>query len=156
MKHALVLCLLLSAAAAHAQGPLPRELRGERLLVISPMVGRGTADDPTRPEVIPPDREWNSPEAVEKRARGEGIVGYSFTVSDDGKFALVELVARTPEAFAEIQAEKDRRNWKVFRKGAAKKADIEAEFRKHKPDFDVDNFTGPKAERDRAAQEVGR
>jgi hypothetical protein len=53
-----------------------------------PMIGSGTAADPFRPKYLPapaPDK------AV--AARRDGIIAFSYTLSDDGKTALVQLVA---------------------------------------------------------------
>ena len=104
----------------------------ERLLAIVPCRGSGTFADPVRPMFAPLPDEMNPASAT-------GIIAYSFVVSDDGKFALVEFVARTPQAFQAILASKDA-SVQSFSKGKAKKEDIEAAFKKYKKDFDFNNF----------------
>jgi hypothetical protein len=58
-------------------------------------------------------------------------------LSDDGKSALVEFVARDMSAFTAILGDK---SIKVFVKGKDKKGDIEAELKKYKKDFDLNRF----------------
>jgi len=57
--------------------------------------------------------------------------------SDDGKFALVEYVAKDRSAFAAILNDKQVR---VFVKGKDKQSDIEAELKKYKKNFDWNKF----------------
>lgn len=53
----------------------------------------------------------------------------------------MEFVARDRAAFAEILKDQDaRHDVKVFEKGKTRKADIAAEFSKHKKDFDPDHL----------------
>jgi hypothetical protein len=65
------------------------------------------------------------------------IISFSHLVSDDGKFAIVEFVARDGAAFAAIFNDHSLR---VFEKGVHKKDDIEAELKKFKKDFSLDKF----------------
>jgi hypothetical protein len=96
------------------------------------MTGAGTPADPRRPEFAPlPARGTSAPDS--------GIVAFTFLPSDDGKSALVEFVARDQAAFRPILDAK-RSDVRVFQKGKAKRADIEAEFRKLRKNFDLDNF----------------
>ena len=72
-----------------------------------------------------------------------GIIGFTYVLSDDGQFALVEFVARDAKAFDNILADVSLNldiNVKAFRKGKDKREDIEAEFRKHKKDFSFEHF----------------
>jgi len=127
---AAVVCLCAPLIAQHRVDP--RNMY-ERALCIVPIVGAGTPDDPRRPEFAP------LPTRVGTAASGDGIIAFSFQASDDGKFALVEFVARTREAFAPILADK-RPEVKVFIKGKDKRQDIEAAFRKLKTTFNLDTF----------------
>jgi hypothetical protein len=106
----------------------------ERLLCIVPMVGGGTPEDPLRPMFAPLPETTGEGEAP----RG-GIIAFTAVASDDGQYALVEFVARDRSAFAPI-LEARRSGVRVFEKGKARRADILAEFRKHKRDFDLDRF----------------
>ena len=66
-----------------------------------------------------------------------GIVAFMQQTSDDGKYALVEFVAKDPAALQPILNDK---SLKVFIKGKDKKGDIEAELKKYKKDFDLNKF----------------
>ncbi len=107
----------------------------ERLICIVPMIGRGTPDDPRRPLFVPPRRGF--PNATQ----GQEIVAFTYQLSDDGRTALVELVARDRAAFNEI-LKNGRPDVKIFQKGRSKREDIEREFRKHKKNFDLNSFMG--------------
>lgn len=131
-----LLFLALSAVAllAAPQRLSAQQLRvddrnfGERLVVIVPIVGDGSALNPRRPLYTP-----------EQPGTG-GILSYSVVLSDDRRFALVELVARDRKAFDEIlkDARTDVKKFD-YAKGS-KNSDIELEFRKLKKDFDFAKF----------------
>ena len=107
----------------------------QRVLARVSMVGDGSAANPRRPEYAPlPPRSGEAPSRA-------GIVAYSYQLSDDGKTALVEFVAQNRSAFAALLAD-TRPTVKAFEKGKAKRADIEAEFKKYKKDFDLNKFQG--------------
>lgn len=92
---ALVVCLLTAAGFVSGQPRVDPRNMYERVLAIVPLVGAGTAADPQRPKHAP------LPNAVDPTSR-TGILGYMYVLSDDGKFALVEYVARDRSAFATI------------------------------------------------------
>lgn len=102
----------------------------QRVLCVVPMVGSGTPDDPMRPQYAP------LPGTPPSR---DGIIAFSFQVSDDGKVALVEFVAFSRDAFKDLLADTNP-NIKVFRKGKDKRQDIAAEFKKYKKNIDLDSF----------------
>jgi hypothetical protein len=89
------------------------------------MVGSGTPEDPRRPEYAP---------APGQSDPGSGILAFSYQLSDDGQYALVEFVARDESAFRALLDDK-RPGVKAFKKGKSKPEDILKEFRKHKKDF---------------------
>ncbi len=66
-----------------------------------------------------------------------GILAYQFETSDDGKMALTDFVAADRAAFKPIQADP---SLKTFVKNIHKRDDIETDFKKHKKDFNFDNF----------------
>jgi hypothetical protein len=104
----------------------------ERVLAVVPMVGSGTPEDPRRPMYAP------VPNGAPSR---EGIIAFTYQLSDDGKSALVELVAHDHAGLQAILADKGvRQDVKIFEKGKDNPADIEAEFRKYKKDFDLSHF----------------
>lgn len=135
MKHARfspIWLLILSIFPAFAQRKVDLRNTYERLVCIVPMVGAGTPADPRRPMYAP------LPGAEPAR---EGIIAFSYQLSDDGQYALVEFVARDHAGLAPILADKDlRHDVKAFGKGKAKREDIEKEFRKYKKDFDFSRF----------------
>jgi hypothetical protein len=112
-----------------------------RVLCIVPLVGSGTPDDPIRPAYapLPSSSAAITPPTGATPTLGQGIVAFSHQVSDDGKFALVEFVAYSRDAFRDLLADKNP-DIKVFFKGIDKRADIEAEFKKHKKGFSLSSF----------------
>ena len=131
----LVTLMLLNGACSYifCQIPspkiIPRDLY-ERILMIVPMTGSGKWDDPRRPLFAPA----HTPTPTDRT----GILGYSFQVSDDGKYALVEFVARDKNVFQTLKS--DARTVKFFDKANAQIADIDAEFKKYKKDFNWQHF----------------
>ena len=123
-------CLLLPRVNAQRPNPVDPRNRYHRILAVVPMVGKGTHADPRRPLYAP----W-PPGKGDKT----GIIAWSHQVSDNGQFALVEFVARTPWAFQPLRADKSGAV-QLFDKGRSKKEDIEKEFKRHKKDFDIEKF----------------
>ena len=106
----------------------------ERFYVICPLVGAGTLADPKRPQVVPKDVE-----KLNGKKAPSGIIAWTFQVSDDGKSALVELVARDASAFDEIK----RGNPQItqnFSKSTHSKSEVEAAFKAQRKDFDFKKF----------------
>jgi hypothetical protein len=102
------------------------------MAVVPVMVGQGTFDDPKRPMYAP------SPAQIQaSTASRQGILGFTYVMSDDGTLALVEYVARDRSAFQAILADA---TVKSFLKGRDKREDMEAEFLKHKKDFNFALF----------------
>ena len=101
--------------------------RYERVLAVVPLIGAGTLEDPRRPLFAP------------GRAGDSGIAGFTWQASEDGRFALVEFVARERRALAPI-LNHGRADVRVFERGKARREDIEAEFRRHKASFDFSRF----------------
>lgn len=129
----LTLETLPALAQQHKVSP---RMTHERCWAIVSMVGAGTAEDPRRPMYAPiPGRA--------KLTSATDILGFSAVVSDDGRFALVEFVAADRSAFKDMRADV---SVKSFLKGIAgpqgaqSTADIEAEFKKLKKDFDFNTF----------------
>lgn len=133
--YALLSCLLCPVSPG--QRRVDDRNLGERIILIVPIVGAGTVDDPKRPLFVPTqaDRE------VARASKEPLITSYSVVLSDDRKYALVELVADDRKALEAVLKE-TRSDVKRFdiQKGKAKKEDIELEFRKYKKDFDFGKF----------------
>lgn len=123
-----IVAALCFAGALSAQRRVDPRNTYHRVLCIVPIVGSGSWEDPRRPQYAPVEID---------AAGGTGIIGYTHQISDDGKFALVEFVARDPDALAPILADKTITS---FVKGRDKRADILAAFIKFKRNFDLDNF----------------
>lgn len=130
-RSAAVLVVFSCLELVSAQTYVPQANRHERIIAIVPMIGAGTKDDPKRPAYVP------TPAEMDRTAPGEGIIGFTAQISDDGRFAIVEFVARDRAVFKPILADR-RTEVRVFEKGRAQKADIESAFRTHKKDFDLD------------------
>jgi hypothetical protein len=105
----------------------------ERLLCIVGLTGKGTLEDPVRPLFAP------KPGEVDLK-NGTGIIAWSYQLSDDGKYALAEFVARAPRAFDPIRKSNALNVMKVFEKGKARREEVEAEFKRYKKDFDLEKF----------------
>lgn len=93
------------------------------------MVGAGTASDPRRPLFAPLPGERST------------ISGFTFQISDDGQTALVQFVGRQRIDLQTILSA-NRADVRVFDRGKATLAEVEIEFRKVKPGFDVRQFVG--------------
>jgi hypothetical protein len=106
----------------------------ERITAILPIGGSGTFADPVRPMYTPLPSALKA--AAISRSR-TAILGFTYVLSDDGKHALVEFVARDRAAFQQILADP---TVKAFVKGKDKREDVEAEFKKYKKDFDFTHF----------------
>lgn len=149
-----ILCALLASALSAQQGQAvlsntltgakeqpsaagPQRVSPEhlytRIMAVVPMIGTGKADDPKRPMFAP------SPVEIGKLTR-EGIIGMSYQLSDDGKFAIVEYVAANPAALRPILAANAAASLKAFERGKSTITDVETEFRKFKKDFNYDRF----------------
>ncbi len=145
----LFVCLLAAVASlAPAQTALEPSKMHERVIAIVPMVGSGTFNDPLRPMFAP---RFNS-DAVssditlkgrEKAIKdfSEQILEYTYTLSDDGKYAIVEFVARDRKTFAPL-LNSGRSDIRLFVKGKHSKAEIDTEVKKVKKDFDASAFSG--------------
>jgi hypothetical protein len=69
----------------------------------------------------------------------DGIIAFSYQVSDDGNYALVEFVAHDKAAFKQILADQSP-TVKAFVKGRDKLADVITAFKQLKKDFDINTF----------------
>jgi hypothetical protein len=124
-----LLCIL--AASVFSQQRVDSGNLYHRILAVLPMVGTGTWDDPKRPMFVPPPSQMSTDRS--------GILAFQFQLSDDGKFALVELVTANKAAFSPILTAAVP-NVKVFEVGKDSRAAIETEFKKYKVNFTFDSF----------------
>jgi hypothetical protein len=126
MTQRLVTGLLVLASVLCAQHRVDPKNMYHRVICVVPYVGQGTETDPKRPKYVP------SP-----GADNHGIIGYTQVPSDDGRFAIAEFVAKDVAALDEILHDGQ---IKAFVKGKSSRAEIEAEIRKYKQDFNLDRF----------------
>lgn len=103
------------------------------MLAVVPLVGSGTHDDPIRPMLAP------APGAIDAVGH-TGIIAYTYVLSDDGTLALTEFVLRDRTQVKSVFNTPSAANIKTFLKGVNTRADIEAEFKKYKKDFDSNKF----------------
>jgi hypothetical protein len=68
-----------------------------------------------------------------------GYLGWAMQVSDDGKMAIIQIVAADHHAFDSILAD-TRPEIRVFEIGKTPPDQIQAEMQKHKANFDLTNF----------------
>ena len=136
MPHKVVLCLVALICLipkSFAQQPVAPENLHERVWAVVPMIGTGTAEDPKRPAYVP------APPPPGKEPAPSAFLGFASVISDDGKTALVEFVARDKSFFKDLLAD-TRPSVKVFVKGQATRADVETEFRKVKSTFSLEQL----------------
>jgi hypothetical protein len=103
--------------------------RYHRLICLVHLTGSGTAQDPRRPEYAP----------VSIDAGRQGIIAWSFQLTDDGTMAIVHFVAVNRNAFQPVFADA-RPEIRVFEIGKQNKAEIEAALRQYKANFSLDKF----------------
>ncbi len=97
---------------------------GERFLVLVPMVGAGTFEDPKRPAFL-----------------REAGVAFRYQLSDDGATAIAEVSPRGPLEMVKLEERlKTDSRAKVFKPHKDKAADVVTEVKKVKKDFDLDSF----------------
>jgi len=124
------LIIALAALAGFAQ---QRAVDGrktyERVYAVAPVVGAGTPADPKRPKYAP------APGATGPKVRA-GIIGYHSVQGDDG-MALVEFVASDLKSVRDLLGDS---GVKAFVRGRDSMAAMQAEFLKHKKDFDFTRF----------------
>lgn len=125
-----MVCVLSGLPVFSQQHRVDSSAMYERLRCVVPLIGKGTMADPKRPQYAPTPTAFNG-------ASRSGIIGFTHQVSDDGKFALVEFVARDRSAFKDILSDTTVRS---FLKGRDSRQLQEAEFKKYKKDFDLSRF----------------
>ena len=139
---AFLVCLYALCAPAKAQPRVDPRNMYERVLAIVPLTGSGTLEDPILPMYAPSPRGSSTATATPSTgatgtATPAAIIAYTYVPSDDGKFALVEFVARDRAAFKAILADS---SVPAFVKGVHKLEDAIAAFKTFKKDFDINSF----------------
>ncbi len=120
--------LTASVGVLHRRAVSPRNVNTHVITVV-PMTGAGPYSDPKRPMYLPAARP-----SVSNRA---DILGFTWVPSDDGKSAIVEYVAANKAALQQIYGDK---NLNIFEKGKNGKDEIEAEMKKYRKKFSLNEF----------------
>jgi hypothetical protein len=117
----------LLAAGAQAQTPLMMHPGYERAIAVVPLAGAGTPADPKRPQFM--------------AAKGlpAGVLSWRYLPSDDKHFAIVELVLSDAAGLDAIRAAQGP-NVRLFERDKTTRAQLEAELRKYKKDFKLEDF----------------
>ena len=123
-----------------AQNALPTALdigqTYERVVVVCPLIGKGTYADPRRPEIVPAKLKHDAKER-EKAVGLDVVMAYTWVPSDDGKSAIVEVVVRDTAAMKEFLREAGKvAAVSLFERGKQTPAALDTELRKVKKDFD--------------------
>jgi hypothetical protein len=113
----------------HAVDPANRYYR---VIALVHLIGTGKLGDPIRPEYVP---AASASEAVSR----DGVIAWSSQPTDDGKMAIVHLVAVNHHAFDTLLADK-RPEIKVFELGQHQPAAIELALGLLKKGFTLDSF----------------
>ena len=127
MTQRLLTGLLMLAGVVYAQHSVDPRNTYHRVICVVPMVGSGTVVDPRRPQYTPPP--GSSPP--------DGIIGFTQVPTDDGKFAIVEFVARKRSALLAILADT---TIATYEKGTQSATAIEAALQKLKQGFSLVQF----------------
>ena len=131
--------LSVFTATLFAQGHVASENLYTRVLCVVPMIGTGTAADPIRPMFVPAAPDPSQVPDVAPATTSPGILAFQYQLSDDGNYALVELVGVDRNALVAVFNSTDARV-KVFDLATTKKADIDTEFQKYKKTFSLDKY----------------
>jgi hypothetical protein len=127
MSQRLLLGVLALTLLASAQRRVDPRNSYSRVIAVVPLTGSGTAADPKRPKYAP----WPVSQSI------DGIIGFVFEPTDDGKSAVVEFVAQNRAALSSLLADK---TIQVYQKGAVSKAAIETAIKQVRKDFSLESF----------------
>ena len=121
MQYLLAIIAIPSLLLAQAQfRKVDPQLTHERIIAIVPMVGAGTAKNPKRPQY----------------SDLEGLTGFTAEISDDGRFALVEFVAKESKFLIPLANSGQRQE----RKDSPNKDAVLEEFKRYKRNFKPERF----------------
>lgn len=130
------LIAILTILACNHQSAQAQEVDKARrltsVIVVSPMVGKGTYDDPRRPAVI---------KVAEKQQEGERVASYRYLISDDGRSAIVEISGLDGGKRADLRTRTDLAT-DVIEKEQMRKEDAENVLKRVKKDFRWEDLAG--------------
>jgi hypothetical protein len=131
-----VVCLLVAAGSAFAQHRVDPGSMYARVYAIVPMVGSGTWDDPMRPMFAPVPHQTTPGSRT-------GIIAFNHVESDDGKFALIEIVAANRVELSKIRAQISAAavpGLQLFDRSTTSAVSVQSAFRLLKKNFDITKF----------------
>jgi hypothetical protein len=133
-----VVCLLAAAGSAFAQHRVDPTNMYSRIYAIVPMIGSGTWEDPRRPAIAP------FPSAMTPGSRA-GIIAFNSIESDDGNFALVEIVTASRPQLTSLMAQIRTQlsaapGFQLFDRSVTSPATVQAAFQLLKKNFDIAEF----------------
>ena len=133
-----VVCLLVAVGCAFAQHRVDPFSMYARIYAIVPMIGSGTWDDPKRPMFAP------RPQDMTPGSR-TGIIAYNHVESDDGNFALVEIVTVDRPHLALITGPITAQlstiaGLQLFDRSTNSQATVQSAFQALKKNFDITKF----------------
>jgi len=133
-----VVCLLVAAGSVFAQHRVDPTSMYSRVYAIVPMIGSGTWDDPKRPMFAP------IPQQMTPGSR-TGIIAFNQVVSDDGNFALIEIVTANRQQLALITAPITAQlsvvpGLQLFDRSTTPAATVQSAFQLLKANFDITQF----------------
>jgi hypothetical protein len=141
MSRRCIFLLLFLSAAALSQRRVDPKKTYHRILCVTPLIGSGTATDPVRPKYAPwplPAQQNPAHALIGPAAQNQaGIMAFSYVPSDDGRFAIVEFVARSRSAFQPIFADT---TIQVFEIGRVTRPAIEAAVQRYRRNFNLEQF----------------
>lgn len=133
-----VVCLLAAVGSGFAQHRVDLANLYSRAYLIVPMIGSGTWDDPRRPMFAPPPQQMTP-------GTRTGILAFNQVESDDGKFALIEIVAANKAELASIKGPIQAQlsavpGFQLFDRSTTSPATVQSAFQAHKKNFDITKF----------------
>jgi len=133
-----VVCLLVAVGYVFGQNRVDATHLYARIYAIVPMIGTGTSVDPRRPMFTPIPTQM--PPGIRT-----GIIAFNSVESDDGKFALIEIVAANKSELASItgpiQAQLSAvTGLQMFDRSTTSASTVQSAFQLLKKNFDITQF----------------
>jgi hypothetical protein len=131
-----VVCLFASVCVGLAQHRVDAGSMYSRIYAIVPMVGSGTWDDPKHPMFAPLPQQMTP-------GNRTGIIAFNHVESDDGTFALIEIVTANRSQLALITGPMTAaavQGLQIFDRSATSAATVQSAFQQYKKNFDISKF----------------
>jgi hypothetical protein len=137
-----LVCFLASLNTANtASAQQPRVDPGSlysRIYVIVPMIGSGTWNDPKRPMFAPVPQQMTP-------GNRTGIIAFNHVESDNGNFALIEIVMATRSQLVQLIGQVNTQlagvtGFQLFDRSTTSLATVQTAFQALKKNFDITKF----------------